>query len=155
MAPRSLHLKQQYHSLQLRNHFVVLWVNELPSLQTNWPESKKMTRWVYATWLAYAALFIWILCWNAWINPPHPTALALAILLGPLLLTLRGLLYVKLNALIVISLLTPFYLALGINHAYVASPTQTYGYGLIFTSLVLFVSVVGTMRKTGRKNTVG
>lgn len=84
--------------------------------------------------------------WNAWINPPYPAAPVLLFTLSPLLLLLRGLLYARNPIFIWISLLMPFYFALGVSHAYVDSPTRIYGYGLALFSVLLFTSAIGTAR---------
>lgn len=96
--------------------------------------------------LSYFTLLAWILLWNIWLTPAYPAALVLVLLLGPLLLTLRGLLYARRNAYAVLSLLSPFYFALGISHAVIESPTRPYGLGLSALSIILFASCIGALR---------
>ena len=98
----------------------------------------------------YFGLFVWILIWNTLINPPYPAALALLSLITPLLLTLRGILHSRRHSYIWLSILTPFYFALGASHAYINSETRVYGIGLFLLSLALFVSALGTIRANRR-----
>ena len=104
--------------------------------------------WRLTSAASYFSLFIWVLLWNALISPPRPAALVLLVLLTPLLFVLRGVLHSNRRTYIWISLMTPFYFALGISHAYVKSTTQTYGIGLLIFSLLLFASAIGMVRSS-------
>ena len=107
--------------------------------------------WRYLATLSYFALVGWILTWKAWINPPYPAAPALLVLLVPLLFALRGIVYTRRYTYAWITLLLPFYFALGISDVYADATTRIYGCGLTVFSLLLFVSAIAYLRSS-RKN---
>ncbi|HEY3488231.1 MAG TPA: DUF2069 domain-containing protein [Gammaproteobacteria bacterium] len=81
-----------------------------------------------------------ILLWQSWLRPSSqlPVALVLILLLGPLLMAMRGLLHGKPYTHAWVSMLSLFYFCLGIMHAW-SEPTAR-GYGMLLTafSLMLF-----------------
>jgi uncharacterized membrane protein len=110
--------------------------------------------WRHLACLSYFALLFWILIWNAWIDPPYPAALLLLMLLTPLALALRGILYAQPYSHAWLTLLTPFYFSLGIGNAYANATARLYGCGLMLLSLILFISAIAfvrTKRQKGRR----
>jgi uncharacterized membrane protein len=99
--------------------------------------------------LSYFSLLIWILVWKAWLDPPYPAALLLTVLLMPLVLVLRGILYARPYAHAWLTLLTPFYFALGVSDAYAG--VRLYGLGVMLLSLGLFAGSIGFIRSYRRK----
>ena len=112
-----------------------------------------MTRsviWRYLATLSYFALLGWILVWKAWIDPSYPAALPLLIMLIPLLLALRGIVYARRYTHAWITLLLPFYFALGISDVYADAAARVYGCGLMAFSLLLFISAIAYLRTSPR-----
>lgn len=75
--------------------------------------------WLIIALVGYFGLFGLLLLWFAWLEPPHhlPVALVLLILVGPLLLPLRGLLYGRPYTCAWAAFLALFYFMVGIFHA--------------------------------------
>ncbi|MCG5500627.1 DUF2069 domain-containing protein [Ectothiorhodospira lacustris] len=89
-------------------------------------------------------LFGLIFAWTLWIDPPQqfPRAILLILLLGPLLLPLRGLLHARLQTHIWTSLLSLPYVLIGSTLA-AAGEQRLYGVLMILLSLALFAGCVG------------
>jgi len=97
----------------------------------------QLGRWL--TFSGYFGLFFLILIWTSLIDPPEhlPQSLVLVVLLVPLLLPLRGLLYGRRHTHVWTSFLALFYLALGITLA-AAAADRLYGLSMLGFSLALF-----------------
>ncbi|MGM0812749.1 DUF2069 domain-containing protein [Thioalkalivibrio sp.] len=93
-------------------------------------------------WLAlggYFGLFLLILVWTSLVDPPRhlPRSLVLLVLLLPLLAPLRGLLHGRVRTHAWTSLLSLFYVAVGITLAAVAAD-RVYGLAMLTLALLLF-----------------
>lgn len=98
-------------------------------------------RWL--TLAGYFGLFFLILAWTSVLSPPErvPRSLVLLVLLVPLLFPVRGLLNGRPYTHAWSSLLSLFYLALGI--ALAAAPGERlYGLSMVFFSLLLFTGAL-------------
>ncbi len=87
----------------------------------------------------YFGLFLLILLWTSLIDPPRhlPRSLVLLILLLPLLAPLRGLLYGRVRTHAWTSLLSLFYVVVGITLAAVETD-RVYGLAMLTLALLLF-----------------
>jgi len=87
----------------------------------------------------YFGLFFLILIWTSLIDPPQhlPRSLVLLILLLPLLAPLRGLLHGRIRTHAWTSLLSLFYVAVGITLA-AAEADRLYGLAMLNFALLLF-----------------
>ncbi|EHQ51615.1 hypothetical protein ECTPHS_02916 [Ectothiorhodospira sp. PHS-1] len=99
----------------------------------------------------HLGLFGLIFIWTLWIAPPEqfPRAILLVLLLGPLLLPLRGLLHARPQTHIWTSLLSLPYILIGSALA-AAGEQRLYGVLMVLLSLALFAGCVGfaqTMKK--------
>jgi uncharacterized membrane protein len=85
-----------------------------------------------------------ILLWHAWLAPPgkYPVALLLILLLGPLLLPMRGLLHGRTYTHAWASMLSLFYFCLGIMHAWSEPAARGYGVALTVFSLMFFSGAI-------------
>ncbi|AHE97382.1 DUF2069 domain-containing protein [Thioalkalivibrio paradoxus] len=118
---------------------------------------KTAGRWL--TLAGFFGLFFLILLWTTLIAPPEhlPRALVLALLLLPLLAPLRGLLHGRPYTHAWTTLLSLFYVALGITLA--ATPDgRVYGLSMLAFALMLFAGcllVVRGQRPLARANRQG
>lgn len=99
---------------------------------------KTAGRWLTLT--GYFGLFFLILVWTSLIDPPQhlPRSLVLLILLLPLLAPLRGLLHGRVRTHAWTSLLSLFYVTIGIALAAVETD-RVYGLAMFGFALTLFV----------------
>ncbi|MBK1674362.1 hypothetical protein CKO35_13865 [Ectothiorhodospira shaposhnikovii] len=97
-------------------------------------------------------LFGLIFVWTLWIAPPEqfPRAILLALLLGPLLLPLRGLLHARPRTHIWTSLLSLPYVLIGCSLA-AAGEQRLYGVLMVLLSLALFTGCVGFAQATKQR----
>ncbi|HHZ88007.1 MAG TPA: DUF2069 domain-containing protein [Chromatiaceae bacterium] len=92
------------------------------------------------TLLGYFGLMAILLAWNAWLAPSQyfPIALALIVLVVPLLFPLRGLLHGKPYTYAWSSFLSPFYFAYGFNEAWINPAERYLAVAVVITSLMMF-----------------
>jgi uncharacterized membrane protein len=107
---------------------------------------KPVMAFYYLALAGFFGVLTTILLWHAWLAPPgkYPVALYLILLLGPLLLPMRGLLHGRTYTHVWASMLSLFYFCLGIMHVWSGSQTGTRGYGLALTlfSLMFFSGAI-------------
>lgn len=101
--------------------------------------------------IGFFGLFFVILAFTAVIAPPErlPRSLVLALLLGPLLFPLRGLLHGRRYTHAWTSLLALFYIALGITLA-VGPAERLYGLSMLFSAGLLFAGALLYIRGNRR-----
>lgn len=92
-------------------------------------------------------LVLWIVLWNGWLTPYQrvPRWLELLLLLTPLLLLLRGVLYSRPKALFYSLLASLVYVTMGVWYV-LEPPEQLYGYLLIVLSVCLYVGAFMSLR---------
>ncbi len=100
----------------------------------------------------YFGLAAVLLLWYAWLVPPRylPAPFVLAILLGPLLLPLPGLLRGRLYTHAWTGFLALPYFAHGVGEAYAGGPQRPYALLEIAFSVVLFLGAVLYVRQRTR-----
>jgi uncharacterized membrane protein len=96
----------------------------------------------------FLGLLATILLWYAWLKPPgkYPVALILIVLLAPLLAALRGMLHGRAYTHAWASMLSLFYLCLGIMHAWSEPAARGYGLSLTAFSLIFFSGAICYVR---------
>lgn len=107
----------------------------------------------YSVTLAgYFGLFILLMLWNVWLAPSEhfPRALVLIVLVGPLLLPLRGLLHGRPYTFSWSSYLALLYFALGVGELTRPAERHLATLEIIF-SLMMFVGAVLYARYRGRE----
>jgi uncharacterized membrane protein len=111
-------------------------------------------------WLAlqgYFGLLFLLLIWNAILSPPEimPRSVAIIILVGPLLLPLRGILHGKPYTHAWVSFLALFYFALGVSVAYAVPEERLLGLLEVLFSMLLYGGAIGYVRSTKKKSGTG
>jgi len=101
-----------------------------------------------ATLTGYFGLFLLLIAWTAWLDPPShlPVAIVLLVLIGPLLLPLRGLLYGRSYTHAWTSLLALFYFVAGVFNAAGAPAKPWLAWLEIGFSILLFAGAVCYVR---------
>lgn len=105
------------------------------------------------TLLSYFGLLILLTSWITWLAPNlrYPVALVLIVLVGPLLLPLRGLLYERSYTHIWTSFLALFYFVLGVDAVAAGAPPSLLGWLQIGLSLMLFMTSLSYSRLRNRE----
>jgi uncharacterized membrane protein len=100
--------------------------------------------WRITTLVSYFGLFFLLLFWTVWLSPPQyfPISMALIILIGPLLLALRGILYGRPYVHIATALLALCYFTVGVFHAAGEMHKPWLAYLEILCSVLLFLSTL-------------
>lgn len=100
----------------------------------------------------FLGLIVSILIWNAFLAPSgkYPVALVLMLLLVPLMIPLRGLLYGRRYTHAWVSMLALFYFALGVADAYSDPVDRWYGVAVTAFSLMLFAGSIFYVRLSAR-----
>ncbi|GIX21751.1 MAG: hypothetical protein KatS3mg121_0534 [Gammaproteobacteria bacterium] len=108
---------------------------------------RAVTLWHRLALAAHLGLIAWIVAFNVWLDPParHWISLLIVLLCAPLLLALRGMLHGRPYSHAWMSLLAPFYFALGVG-VVAGAEDRRYGGGLILLSALLFVATIGYLR---------
>jgi uncharacterized membrane protein len=117
------------------------------------------TRTTYAlTLIGYFGLVILLMLWNAWLSPSthFPRAMVLIVLVGPLMLPLRGLLHGRPYTFSWSSYLALLYLALGVGDLTRPGERHLAALEIIF-SLMMFVGAIfyARYRRVELKETEG
>ena len=102
------------------------------------------------TLTGYFGTLILLTAWFAWLYPPQkaPVALTLLLIVGPLLLPLRGLLHARRYTMSWSCFLALLYFIHGVLEAWHTAPTRTLGMAeVVFTSL-WFVGAIAYIRVT-------
>ena len=105
------------------------------------------------TLTGYFGTLILLTAWFAWLYPPQkaPVALTLLLIVGPLLLPLRGLLHARRYTMSWSCFLALLYFIHGVLEAWHTAPTRTLGMAeVVFTSL-WFVGAIAYIRVTRNK----
>jgi uncharacterized membrane protein len=102
---------------------------------------------------AYLALLALLLLWLTWLAPPSPEAISLTLLLvvGPLLLPLRGLLHGRRYTVAWSTLLILLYVVHGVGAMAGGGRALWLGGGEIALSVVYFCSAIGYVRRSNPK----
>ena len=109
-----------------------------------------VARW--GTLLAHQGLLFWLLVWHVWLapSPYFPVSLVLLVLLSPLLLPLRGLLYGRPYTHAWTTFLALFYFAYSVGLGFGPSADRPYAWAAVALSCVLFVCAALYARWAGR-----
>lgn len=107
--------------------------------------------WRSLTFVGLLGLLLWLTLWNGWLAPTHnvPRWLVLLILLTPLALVTRGILYTRPVTHVYAIILALFYASIGMWYA-IAPPEQLYGYVLIGLSTCLYIGGYMTAKVLGK-----
>lgn len=102
---------------------------------------------------SYFGLFGLLLLWVTWLEPPHrlPVALALIVLVGPLLLPLRGLLHGRPYTHAWTSFLALFYFTVGVFNVAGPMARPWLGWLALIFSMALFLGAVFYVRAYSRE----
>jgi len=103
--------------------------------------------------ISYFVLMIHLLLWNIWLGPSHyfPIAMALAVMVVPLLFPLRGIIHGKAYTHAWTGFLALLYFIHGIGDFVVNPPERLYSGIEIVLSLTLFFSCAFYAKLTGNK----
>lgn len=98
--------------------------------------------------IGYFGLLVLLLLWNTWLAPSKyfPVALVLIVMVGPLLLPLRGLLHARAYTHAWTSFLALFYFTHGVGEAYSNPAERLYGWLEILFSVALFLGAIFYVR---------
>lgn len=98
----------------------------------------------WATLVGYFGLLILLVAWNAWLSPPDtmPVALVLLLLVGPLLLPMRGLLHGRRYTHAWTSFLAMFYFILGVGTAWADPAERMLGILEVLFSTLLYLGTI-------------
>jgi uncharacterized membrane protein len=109
--------------------------------------------WRIITLAAYFGLFLLLIAWTVWLEPPRrlPVALVLIVLVGPLLLPLRGLLHGRPYTHAWTSFMALFYFVAGVFNAAGAMIRPWLAWLEIALSVTLFFGAVFYARAKARK----
>lgn len=103
-----------------------------------------------ATLTGYFGLLTLLLAWQLWLSPPRlPVALVLVVLVGPLLLPVRGLLRGKPKSHFWVSLLALFYLVHGIGELFATRTDRPLAIIEILLATCLFAGALAYVRLCG------
>ena len=102
------------------------------------------------TLTGYFGTLILMTAWFAWLHPPvkAPVALALLLIVGPLLLPLRGLLHGRRYTLAWSCFLALLYFIHGVLEAWHTAPTRPLGIAEVVFSTLWFVSAIAYIQVT-------
>ena len=117
-----------------------------------------MTRlWRITTLAAYFGLFLLLILWTIWLEPPRylPVALVLMLLVGPLLFPLRGLLHGRPYTHAWTSFMALFYFVAGVFNAAGAMTRPWLAWLEIALSITLFFGAVLYTRYRARELKAG
>ena len=100
--------------------------------------------WRITALASYVGLFCLLLVWMVWLSPPEhfPISIVLITLIGPLLLTLRGILHGRPYAYMGTSLLALFYFIVGVFNAAGQMNKPWLAWLAILCSVLLFLSTL-------------
>ncbi len=103
-----------------------------------------------ASLVGYFGLIVLLLAWELWLSPPRlPVGFVLLVLLGPLLLPLRGIITGRPKSHFWASLLALFYLVHGIGEAFAVSQDRPLAIVEIVLSVTLYVGALLYVRCKG------
>lgn len=114
--------------------------------------------WPYWTALAgYLGLFVLLMGWIIWWSPPQalPRSIVLLLLVGPLLLPLRGLLHRRHGALVASAGLALLYMLHGTIEAYSTPGDRWLAFAEIALSAVLYAGAFMTARRMRKELSQG
>ncbi|MGB5259474.1 MAG: DUF2069 domain-containing protein [Gammaproteobacteria bacterium] len=102
------------------------------------------------TLTGYFGTLILLTAWFSWLYPPTkaPTALTLLLIVGPLLLPLRGLLHARRYTVSWSCFLALLYFIHGVLEAWHTAPTRTLGMAEVAFTTLWFVGAIGYIQAT-------
>ena len=109
--------------------------------------------WRITALVSYFGLFFLLLIWMVWLSPPEhfPISMVLIALIGPLLLTLRGILHGRSYAYMATSLLALFYFIVGVFNAAGQMNKPWLAWLAILCSVLLFLSTLAYVQCVKQK----
>jgi len=98
----------------------------------------------------YFGTLILLTAWFAWLYPPvkTPVSLTLLLLVGPLLLPLRGLLHARRYTISWSCFLALLYFIHGVLEAWHTAPTRTLGMAEVVFTTLWFIAAIGYIQAT-------
>ena len=107
------------------------------------------------TLTGYFGTLILMTAWFAWLYPPvkTPVALALLLIVGPLLLPLRGLLHARRYTISWSCFLALLYFIHGVLEAWHTAPTRILGMAEVAFTTLWFVSAIAYIQATKQPRT--
>ena len=101
----------------------------------------------------YFGTLILLTAWFAWAYPPQktPVALALLLIVGPLLLPMRGILHARRYTISWSCFLALLYFTHGVLEAWHTAPTRTLGMVEVALTTLWFVSAIGYIQASKQK----
>ena len=105
------------------------------------------------TLTGYFGTLILLTAWFAWLYPPQkaPVALTLLLIVGPLLLPLRGLLHARRYTMAWSCFLALLYFIHGVLEAWHTAPTRTLGMAEVVFTTLWFVGAIGYIQATKQR----
>lgn len=105
------------------------------------------------TLAGYFGLFILLMIWKTWLAPSahYPVSLVLIVLVGPLLLPLRGLLHGRPYTHAWTSFLALFYFVIGVDDIAGGTPEKLLAWLEVILSITLFTGCLAYVRLAGRQ----